>query len=431
LEQTMSAHSTKHRKIRLTASHHTASTATTAATTATATSGATATDDDEDSFTDLIFRNRKKCVRFNLPHFECDDDSSLSMPMSSPVVSPAPSTRTKSSEDLWYSKKEVQMQRHDVQRTIRSLRKHAHCGEGSAHVFLGSSPSPSSCRRPPRTATPSASAREDPTEREGNAPGGIRRVDRKGSGGSDGDGDSSFSSEVESARSAESGSSSDDPDICYRGCERYYSLETRFMAQKVVVDAVLDAQAQSRKWKDGGGEEDHGEEALRRLSEEISQPGRELARWHATLNSFQCYGFAGLLVSDAGGSSAALSYGRAGAGDDSRDPDYRPSAYKPTTKAHTALWWEDAVTAPDCLPRQLFVHGEETGELDGNLLPRRYKSNEAAARTAAPAALTRTQRTPPHRRSNSLPSPPTQYVFAPRQASAVVASSSRLVSPRS
>jgi hypothetical protein len=234
---------------------------------------------------------------------------------------------------------------------------------------------------------------------------------------------------VESARSAESSSSADDPDICYRGCERYYSLETRFMAQKIVVDAVLDAQAQSRKWKDGGGGEDYIEEALRRLSEEISRPGRELARWHATLNSFQCYGFAGLLLSDADGSSAALSYGRAGVGGDSRDPDYQPLACKPTMKAHTSLWWEDAVTAPDCLPRPLFVDGEVRGEIDGNLVPPRYKNKEATTKTAAPAALTRTRRTPPHRRSNSLPSPPPQYVFAPRQASAVVASSSRIVSP--
>jgi hypothetical protein len=208
------------------------------------------------------------------------------------------------------------------------------------------------------------------------------------------------------------------------------------MSQKIVVDAVLDAQARRRKKKDaggcGGGGEDHGEEELRRLSEEISQPGRELARWHATLNAFHCYGFAGLLLS--GPPTSFLSGFVDGEGG-GRDPDpgeLQPLESKPKIKAHTPLWWKDALTAPGFLPRPLSSSEDEEGVgVEAKQL--RPGCEITVATRTIPAPLTPQKQA--HRRSTSLPSPPTQYVFAPRHTvaanSVVYASSSNLVSPRS
>lgn len=81
---------------------------------------------------------------------------------------------------------------------------------------------------------------------------------------------------------------SDTHEICFRGCERYFSLETRFMIQKTVVDAVLEAQ-----------ENLEDELELRHLSESLSESCKELAAWHAKLNAVQCWGLRGLRSADA------------------------------------------------------------------------------------------------------------------------------------
>jgi len=81
---------------------------------------------------------------------------------------------------------------------------------------------------------------------------------------------------------------SDTHEICFRGCERYFSLETRFMIQKTVVDAVLEAQ-----------ENLEDELELRHLSESLSESCKELAAWHAKLNAVQCWGLRGLRSAEA------------------------------------------------------------------------------------------------------------------------------------
>lgn len=82
---------------------------------------------------------------------------------------------------------------------------------------------------------------------------------------------------------AEKRSLEEEEDLCFRGCERYYNLETRFMSQRTLIDAVLEAQA-----------ERSSSTFLRQVSESLSHSCKDLARWHASLNAFHCWGLKGL-----------------------------------------------------------------------------------------------------------------------------------------
>jgi hypothetical protein len=449
---------TLHRKIRLTGSQLTSSTAS-------LTVSAAEDDDDndndrnsdhneEDSFTDLICRHHhhhrteRQSVRFRHPpavllgpsnHVRRslyastirDKDGGGDDGKDRVVLVERGTEQVGSSNDdrqgLWYSKAEVQGQRHDVQKTIRSLRKHAHCPEGSAHVLLSASSSSSSCQNN-REPTPRSSEGDAPTRGLKSTVVGESVAEEE---------------EVEEGRtSVRSGGdeSKEQPndDVCYRGCERYYSLETRFMAQKMVVDAVLDAQARHRKMGLGvaaGGSEDEKkeedgfkgskEEALRILSEEISKPGRELAHWHATLNAFQCYGFSGLTVSSASTSAAANKGDRL-----PRNRSKQKHARAKTLQADT-LWWEQAVLTTvhkDGKVNPPVVHPATTSPLtsdeddddgsssdDGGVGGRRQEEANVAPATCAANVVTPP---PKHRRSRSMPSPPTEYIFAPTTTNA-------------
>jgi hypothetical protein len=75
-----------------------------------------------------------------------------------------------------------------------------------------------------------------------------------------------------------------DNDECYIGCERYFDMEMRQMMQKTIIEAVLEAQEQGLS----------DSTLLRDVSMSFSESSVEIARWHATLNAFHCYGSAGL-----------------------------------------------------------------------------------------------------------------------------------------
>ena len=75
----------------------------------------------------------------------------------------------------------------------------------------------------------------------------------------------------------------DDDEVCMRGCERYYNLELRYLVQKTIVEAVLETQLMTKDWN-----------AIRKVSESFSDPGKDLAVWHATVNAYHCWGTSGL-----------------------------------------------------------------------------------------------------------------------------------------
>jgi hypothetical protein len=452
-----------HRKIRQTGSHLTASTA--SLTVSAADDDNDNDNDDNDCFTELICRHhRRRSVRFSSqppkavhcgPSNEGGDRRSDQFaPVSETTVERGATncngTNHRREGLSWYSKAEVQRQRHDVQKTIRSLRRHAHCPEGSAHVLLASASSSSStsCRINP-----------SPPLRSGT---GDSEFGMSTSPGEDEEPPASVRSAPE-----KSGNNEDekDDDLCYRGCERYYSLETRFMAQKMVVDAVLDAQTRHRKGitsrkdvvgegdakeNDGGNTSNSSkEEALRRLSEEISKPGRELAQWHAALNAFQCYGFAGLALST--DASKVQVRGAVLGGDRPSPPPSKRSNLSSKDNQHArstslhadTLWWEQAVLTcddqnlhPSAAPGATspLTSDEESSVDNINIgsvrsYTRRPGDNNAAARinnhACAPTSSFASANvvTPPppprrHRRSTSMPSPPTEYIFAPKTAAA-------------
>jgi hypothetical protein len=466
-----SASATLHRKIRLTGSQLTSSTASLTVSAAEdddndndndRNSDHVDDDDDEDSFTDLICRHHhhrteRRSVRFRHPpavllgpgnhvrrslYATTISDKGDGLDGKDGVVlverggtEQVGSSSSNDRQGLWYSKAEVQGQRHDVQKTIRSLRKHAHCPEGSAHVLLSSaSSSSSSCQNNREPPLRSSEGDDAPTR-------GIASTII---------GDIAAKEEVEEGRtSVRSEDESKEHDVCYRGCERYYSLETRFMAQKMVVDAVLDAQARHRTIAGGSDDEkkeeddDSGsskEEALRILSEGISKPGRELAHWHATLNAFQCYGFSGMAVS----SSAAA----AAADEGDRLPSRRSKqkhARAKTLHADT-LWWKQAVRTtghkdgnanpPVILPATTTSpltsdeDDDESSSDDGSVGGRR---REEGGNAIAPTAFAANVVTPPqkHRRSRSMPSPPTEYIFAPTTTNAAQVVATTTTTPRS
>lgn len=229
-------------------------------------SASSSDDDDEDSFTELIVRRRRRRVQFAFP-------PSYQQAAAPPATDAAPSAMDPK-QLLWYNKNEVALHRKDVQRTIRTLRKHGHGNSGSAHLLLTAAVGPHN-----RTEPPTGGADDEEEEKEeGSQDSGSGNAEEHGApDGGDGGGGGPSSSFSDGKGSGRSGG------ICFRGCERYHSLETRYMAQKLVVDAVLDAQKECVDDPD----------ALRRLSEEISQPGKDLAVWHATLNAFHCYGLSG------------------------------------------------------------------------------------------------------------------------------------------
>jgi hypothetical protein len=442
-----SASAALHRKIRLTGSQLTSSTASlTVSAAEDDNDNDNHIDDDNDSFTDLICRHHhhhhhhhrteERSVRFRHPpavllgpgnHVRrslyastiSDKDGAAKGRV---VLAERGSgdddsgTLSNTRQGLWYSKAEVQGQRHDVQKTIRSLRKHAHCPEGSAHVLLSaSSSSKSSCQNNKDPSLRSAGGDDATT-------GGIA---------------STIIGEATAAAAEDEGPSSvrSGDDVCYRGCERYYSLETRFMAQKMVVDAVLDAQARHRtiaggsdgeNMKEEDGESSSKEEALRILSEGISKPGRELAHWHATLNAFQCYGFSGLTVSSSAAAAAAADEGgRLPRGSSNVRSKQKHARACKTLHADT-LWWEQAVrtTEPSCnneirpatTSPLTSDEDDDDSSSDGGSVGGRLR-DEA---NVAPAACAANVVTPPprHRRSRSMPSPPTEYIFAPTTATA-------------
>jgi hypothetical protein len=72
-----------------------------------------------------------------------------------------------------------------------------------------------------------------------------------------------------------------EPLSCVTGCERYYCAENRFMAQKMMVEAIV-------------GNNGLTDEQLREISRNLSRPNREMAQWHAKLTAIQCWGLAGL-----------------------------------------------------------------------------------------------------------------------------------------
>jgi hypothetical protein len=439
-----SASAALHRKIRLTGSQLTSSTASlTVSAAEDDDDNDNHIDNDEDSFTDLICRHHhhhrteRRSVRFRHPpavllgpstHVWRSLYASISDKKHGEKDRVVLVERGSGDDDgtatfsnrqgLWYSKAEVQGQRHDVQKTIRSLRKHAHCPEGSAHVLLSSAPSSSSsCQNNRELPLRSSEGDHAPTR-------GIASTIV---------GESAAEEEEEegpsSVRSGDGSHEHENDAVCYRGCERYYSLETRFMAQKMVVDAVLDAQARHRKTADGSDdektkEEDYDkEEALRILSEGISKPGRELAHWHATLNAFQCYGFSGLVVSSA---AAAADEGDRLPRSSSNVRSKQKHARAKTLHADT-LWWEQAVRTTEP-PRNNEIHpatttspltsdedDDESSSDDGGVGGRRREEGGDAKNHVAPTAFGANVVTPPqkHRRSRSMPSPPTEYIFAP------------------
>jgi len=105
--------------------------------------------------------------------------------------------------------------------------------------------------------------------------------------------------------------------ICYRGCERYYSLETRFMTQRMHIDAILDAQKDTltiqtqkspvihtKELREGtpsfdsvsvNSSEDYESNSLflREISETLSEACKDLAQWHGSLNAIHVYGLRG------------------------------------------------------------------------------------------------------------------------------------------
>ena len=70
------------------------------------------------------------------------------------------------------------------------------------------------------------------------------------------------------------------PTKCVTGCERYHSMESRFMAQRMVVDAVVE----NKKMPS---------DELGELCRSLSQSSKELAAWHAKLVATQCWGLRG------------------------------------------------------------------------------------------------------------------------------------------